>query len=156
MDTVRLAVADMLPQAQLKRIDLGLVQSEPAWVRGQSEALRMALRNLLDNAIKYTPAGGQIDISIEVVNGQVLLTVEDSGPGISPDALPRVFDRFFRAGDALAETGSGLGLAIVKTISDRHGATLVLDQSTRLGGLRAELRMALATPIAPLTPLGSR
>jgi two-component system OmpR family sensor kinase len=152
MDTVRLAVADMLPQAQLKRIDLGLVQSEPAWVRGQSEALRMALRNLLDNAIKYTPAGGQIDISIEVVNGQVLLTVEDSGPGISPDALPRVFDRFFRAGDALAETGSGLGLAIVKTISDRHGATLVLDQSTRLGGLRAELRMALAKPIIPLTP----
>jgi two-component system OmpR family sensor kinase len=156
MDSVRLAVADMLPQAQLKRIDLGLVRSEAAWVLGQPEALRMALRNLLDNAIKYTPAGGQIDISIEVANGQALLAVDDSGPGISPDARPRVFDRFFRADDALAEAGSGLGLAIVKTIADRHGATLRLDQSTRLGGLRAELRMALATPIAPLTPLGSR
>ena len=147
MATVRLAVADMLPQAQLKQIDLGLVQSEAAWVRGQPEALRMALRNLLDNAIKYTPAGGRIDISIEVVDGQALLAVDDSGPGISPDARPRVFDRFFRASDALAETGSGLGLAIVKTIADRHGASLRLDQSARLGGLHAELRMALVTPL---------
>ena len=155
MDSVRLAVADMLAQAQLKQIDLGLVKSEPAWVRGQPEALRMALRNLLDNAIKYTPAGGQIDISIEVVNGQALLAVDDSGPGISPDARPRVFDRFFRAGNVLAETGSGLGLAIVKTIADRHGATLRLDQSAGLGGLRAELRMALVMPLTPLPPLGS-
>ena len=155
IDSVRLAVADMLAQAQLKQIDLGLVKSEPAWVRGQPEALRMALRNLLDNAIKYTPAGGQIDISIEVVNGQALLAVDDSGPGISPDARPRVFDRFFRAGNVLAETGSGLGLAIVKTIADRHGATLRLDQSAGLGGLRAELRMALVMPLTPLPPLGS-
>ena len=155
IDSVRLAVADMLAQAQLKQIDLGLVKSEPAWVRGQPEALRMALRNLLDNAIKYTPAGGQIDISIEVVNGQALLAVDDSGPGISPDARPRVFDRFFRAGNVLAETGSGLGLAIVKTIADRHGATLRLDQSAGLGGLRAELRMALVMPLTPSPPLGS-
>ena len=147
INTVRLAVADMLPQAQLKHIDLGLVQSEAAWVRGQPEALRMALRNLLENAIKYTPADGQIDIGIEVVNGQALLALDDSGPGISPDLRPRVFDRFFRSGEALAETGSGLGLAIVKTIADRHGATLRLDRSTRLGGLRAELRMALATTL---------
>ena len=146
-NTVRLAVADMLPQAQLKHIDLGLVQSEAAWVRGQPEALRMALRNLLENAIKYTPADGQIDISIEVVSGQALLALDDSGPGISPDLRSRVFDRFFRAGEALAETGSGLGLAIVKTIADRHDATLRLDRSTRLGGLRAELRMALATTL---------
>ena len=62
-------------------------------------------------------------------------------------ARPRVFDRFFRAGDALAETGSGLGLAIVKTIADRHGAFLRLDESARLGGLHAELRMALVTPL---------
>ena len=147
INTVRLAVADMLPQAQLKHIDLGLVQSEAAWVRGQPEALRMALRNLLENAIKYTPADGQIDISIEVVSGQALLALDDSGPGISPDLRSRVFDRFFRAGEALAETGSGLGLAIVKTIADRHDATLRLDRSTRLGGLRAELRMALATTL---------
>ena len=155
IDSVRLAVADMLAQAQLKQIDMGLVKSEPAWVRGQPEALRMALRNLLDNAIKYTPAGGQIDIGIEVVNGQALLAVDDSGPGISPDARPRVFDRFFRASNALAESGSGLGLAIVKTIADRHGATLRLDQSAGLGGLRAELRMALVMPLTPSPPLGS-
>jgi two-component system OmpR family sensor kinase len=147
IDIVRLSVADMLPQARLKHIDLGLAQSESAWVRGQPEALRMALRNLLDNAIKYTPAGGQIDISIGIVNGQALLAVDDNGPGISPDARPRVFDRFFRAEDALEEAGSGLGLAIVKTIADRHNATLRLDQSAGLGGLRVELRMALTTEL---------
>jgi two-component system OmpR family sensor kinase len=146
MDTLQLAVTDMLPQAQLKQIDLGVGQSEAAWVRGQPDALHMALRNLIDNAIKYTPNNGQIDISIEVANGQALLAVDDSGPGIAPDARPRVFDRFFRAADTLTETGSGLGLAIVKTIADQHGATLRLDHSARLGGLSVELCMPLAAP----------
>ena len=147
-EIIKLAVADVLPQAQLKQIDLGLANHQEAWVRGQPEALRMLLRNLLDNAIKYTPASGQVDVSIKVLNGQAWLAVEDSGPGIAPDERSRVFDRFFRAGDALAETGSGLGLAIVKAIADRHDAILQLDQSPRLGGLRVEMRMALAAPAA--------
>jgi two-component system OmpR family sensor kinase len=73
-----------------------------------------------------------------------VLTVEDSGPGIAKEAQLRVFDRFFRASDALTETGSGLGLAIVKTIADRHGASFRLDRSERLGGLRVQMRMATA------------
>ncbi len=144
MDTVRLAVADVLPQAQRKQIDLGSSKGVEAWVQGQSEALHIAVRNLLDNAIKYTPAGGHVDISIEVANGNALLAVEDSGLGIAPDERPRIFDRFFRASDASAEAGSGLGLAIVKTITDRHGATLQVDRSAHLGGLRIELSIALA------------
>ncbi len=141
-EIVKLAVADVLPQAQLKQIDLGLASDQVAWVRGQPEALRTLLRNLLDNAIKYTPPSGQVDISIDVSSGQAMLVVEDSGPGIAPAEQARVFDRFFRAGGGLAETGSGLGLAIVKTIADRHGASLQLGQSARLGGLRVEMRMA--------------
>ena len=152
LEIVRLAVADILPLAQLKQIDLGLTGQVSAQVKGQPEALRVALRNLLDNAIKYTPASGRVDIGIEVKGDLAVLTVEDNGPGVAPDALPRLFDRFFRAGDTLPETGSGLGLAIVKTIADRHGATVVVAPSTRLGGLRVELRLALApTTAAPLT-----
>lgn len=142
-ELVKLAVADVLPQARRKRIDLGLAGNpaiEPMPVHGQAEALRMLLRNLLDNAVKYTPASGQVDVSLQAQQGQPMVTIEDSGPGIAAEDRPRVFDRFFRASDVALEAGSGLGLAIVKVIADRHGATLVLDRSTRLGGLRVDLR----------------
>ena len=143
---VQLAVADTLPQARLGQIDLGLadnpsVQAVPP-VSGQLEALRMLLRNLLENAVKYTPRGGQVDVSLDLVDGQPVLTVEDSGPGIAPENRPRVFDRFFRGSDTAPQTGSGLGLAIVKAIADRHGAVLALSESARLGGLKVEVRFA--------------
>lgn len=153
---VQLAVADVLPQAGHKHIDLGLSDHSPTpktpeasempAVFGQAEALRILLRNLLENAVKYTPPGGQVDVSLEAQQGQPVLTVEDSGPGIAPENRPRVFDRFFRASDTAQETGSGLGLAIVKVIADRHGATLALDSSARLGGLKVEVRFAPAPP----------
>ena len=141
-EIVRLAIADMLPQAQLKQIDLGLHQHETTWVHGQPDALRILLRNLLDNAVKYTPVSGRVDVSLEMIDKQAVLTVEDSGPGIADEDRGRVFDRFFRTGDIQGETGNGLGLAIVKTIADRHGATLQLDASDRLGGLRVTMRLA--------------
>jgi two-component system OmpR family sensor kinase len=105
--------------------------------------------NLLDNAIKYTPADGQVDISLGLQQGQPVLTIEDSGPGIAPDDYPRVFDRFFRAGDVAPESGSGLGLAIVKVIAERHGAVFALDRSARLGGLKVEIRFPASAWPAP-------
>ncbi|MDB5868091.1 MAG: integral rane sensor signal transduction histidine kinase, partial [Polaromonas sp.] len=153
---VKLAVADVLPQARRKQIDLGLADSPPGQfaqegleVSGQAEALRILLRNLLENAVKYTPAGGQVDVSLDTRQGRPVLRVEDSGPGIAPQDRARVFDRFFRASDAALETGSGLGLAIVKAIADRHGATLALDRSARLGGLQVEVRFPPAPAPAP-------
>lgn len=150
----KLAVADVLPQARHKHIDLGLTESPPVpanvEVNGQAEALRILLRNLLDNAVKYTPPGGRVDVSLHIENGLPVLTVEDSGPGIAAQDRARVFDRFFRASDAATETGSGLGLAIVKVIADRHGATLALDRSERLGGLKVELRFPAARPASAL------
>ena len=141
---VQLAVADVLPQAGLKQIDLGLAGNPPGQdgleVAGHGEALRILLRNLLENAVKYTPPGGQVDIRLAQQDGRPVLTVEDSGPGIAPANRVRVFDRFFRASDAAPETGNGLGLSIVKAIADQHGATLALDRSERLGGLRVEVR----------------
>lgn len=145
---LQLAVADVLPQAVHKRIDLGLADNPPDRadfsVHGQAEALRILLRNLLENAVKYTPPGGQVDVSLHGQPGQPVLTVEDSGPGIAAEDQARVFDRFFRASDVALEPGSGLGLAIVKAIADRHGAALALGRSERLGGLRVEVRFPAA------------
>jgi len=141
-EVIRLAVADVLPQARGKQIDLGLTESQPAdlaRVQGEPDALRVLLRNLLDNAVKYTPAAGRVDVSLEGAPGQPVLVVEDSGPGIAAEERERVFDRFYRASGAALETGSGLGLAIVQVIAARHGATLELGHSERLGGLRVSV-----------------
>ena len=80
-----------------------------------------------------------------------MLIVEDSGPGIAAEHRLRVFDRFFRASDVALESGSGLGLAIVKVIADRHGATLALDRSERLGGLKVEVHFPSALPVSGLS-----
>ncbi|WP_309681743.1 ATP-binding protein [Polaromonas sp.] len=153
---IKLAVADVLPQAALKQIDLGLA-GEPAPtvppIAGQGEALRMLLRNLLDNAVKYTPAGGQVDVSLRQRAEGLMLTVEDSGPGIAPEHRARAFDRFYRAGDVGLAPGSGLGLAIVQVIAQRHGATLALGTSARLGGLKVEMLFAAALVPAAAGPV---
>src|SRR6185369_4668468 len=122
-----------------KRIDVGLATSDPVWVQGQPEPLHILLRNVLDNAIKYSPEGGQVDISLTVQEGASCLTVEDNGPGIPEAERERVFDRFYRTVDANA-AGSGLGLAIVGAIAARHAARVRMDRSERLGGLKVEVR----------------
>lgn len=132
----RLALADAAGSAASRQIDLGLVQADPGIVMGHEEALRILLRNLLDNAIKYTPVGGTVNLAIRRHDGQALLTVDDSGPGVSAEDRQRVLDRFYRVAGTEG-SGSGLGLAIVKTIADLHQATLSIDRSESLGGLRA-------------------
>ncbi len=133
---VRLAMADAAGAAALRQIDLGLVQADPSIVMGHEEALRILLRNLLDNAIKYTPVGGTVNLAIRSNEEKTFLTVEDSGPGIAADDRLRVLDRFYRV-TGTEGGGSGLGLAIVKTIADLHNAALTIDSSGSLGGLRA-------------------
>jgi two-component system OmpR family sensor kinase len=132
----RRAVADLAGVAQAKGIDLGLQRADAVEVEGQPDALMILLRNLVDNAIKYTPQGGTVDVSVVAESGGVRVTVEDSGPGIPPAERERVFDRFYRVPGSDA-AGSGLGLAIIKSIADRHGAALALGESKRLGGLEA-------------------
>ncbi|MBC7437816.1 MAG: sensor histidine kinase N-terminal domain-containing protein [Bdellovibrionales bacterium] len=148
-NVVRLAVGDVLPLAQARGIDLGLAPGAATAelkVRGDAEALRMMLRNLLDNAVKYSPCPGQVDVDLqEDAQGAAVLAVEDSGPGIRPDERELVFDRFYRSPEAAAHaTGSGLGLSIVRAIALRHGASLNLTSGTRLHGLRAEVRFSPA------------
>jgi two-component system OmpR family sensor kinase len=137
-EIARLAISDAIAAAQARRIDIGMARADVAEVRGQAEALRTLLRNLLDNAVKYTPEGGRVDVGIAATAEGVELSVEDSGPGLPAEERARVLDRFYRSGEPQAP-GSGLGLAIVKSIADLHGATLAIDRSAALGGLRVSV-----------------
>ena len=137
-DIARRTVGDMAGLAKAKGVDLGLQQADEVVVEGQADALNIMLRNLVDNAVKYTPAGGTVDLSVRA--GKTVV-VEDSGPGIPVEERERVFDRFYRIAGSEA-AGSGLGLAIIKAIAERHGATLTLGQSERLGGLSATIQFA--------------
>ncbi|QHJ00541.1 two-component sensor histidine kinase [Xylophilus rhododendri] len=139
-DVVQTVVADALPLAAARQIDLGVVASDSAPLTGHAESLQTLLRNLLDNAIKFAPPGGRIDVELRQSAGEVLLAVDDNGPGIAQEFRARVLDRFFRAPDAQAP-GSGLGLAIVRAVAERHGGRLALLASPTLGGLRVELRL---------------
>jgi two-component system OmpR family sensor kinase len=142
----RRAVADLIGVAQARQIDLGLQRADAGMVEGQPDALMILLRNLVDNAIKYTPSGGTVDVSVvaepRASGGAIAVTVEDSGPGIPAEERERVFDRFYRVPGSDA-AGSGLGLAIIKAIAERHGAVLTLGESQRLGGLAATVRFPL-------------
>jgi len=138
----QLALADVAPAAQARDMDMGLLESDAAPVPGRPEALRMLVRNLLDNAVKYTPPGGQVDLQLHrTADNAVELVVEDSGPGIAPEHRERVMQRFVREA-ADSAPGSGLGLAIVQAIAQAHGASVGLDASPRLGGLRVTVRFA--------------
>ncbi len=117
-------------------------------VAADPEALRQVLTNLLDNAIRYTPDGGRIVVTAEPVQGGVVLAVRDSGQGIAPDHLPRIFERFYRvdASRSREEGGTGLGLAIVKHIVEAHGGRV--DAESELGAgttVTAWFPMASAT-----------
>jgi two-component system OmpR family sensor kinase len=96
-------------------------------VRGDADALATLLSNLVDNALRYTPQGGRVDVGVAIDSGRAMLSVRDSGPGIPEADRERVFDRFVRGSvTAGAVRGSGLGLSIVKRIAERHGAHITV------------------------------
>ena len=128
-------VGDLWEAANARHIDIGLIDADDALVLGHQDALNILVRNLLDNAIKYTPVGGTINVSVQKNGVHTQLTVEDSGPGVPQEDQERIFDRFYRvAGTQSGRSGSGLGLAIVKTIAEMHGAELSIGSSPALGG----------------------
>ena len=131
-------VADAHALAVARRIDLGLDAEANAVVQGDRDALRTLVRNLVDNAVRYTPPGGRVHVrTAKEPQGGAVLEVTDSGPGIPAADRARVFDRFYRRAST-PEGGSGLGLAIVKAIADRHGARVALEDAPG-GGLRASV-----------------
>jgi two-component system sensor histidine kinase MprB len=111
----------------------------PCVVDGTPARLDRAVANLLDNAAKWSPAGAAVDVSVR--DGEVV--VRDRGPGIAPDDLPHVFDRFYRASAARGLPGSGLGLAIVRQVAEAHGGTVAAENADGGGALlRLRLRSA--------------
>jgi len=110
--------------AEDKNIQVTCAAAEPVWVEGDQARLKQVVVNLLDNAIKYTLQGGAVALSVSALDSKAVLEVADNGIGIPAEALPRVFDRFFRFDKARSRElgGAGLGLSIVKSICTAHGA----------------------------------
>jgi two-component system, OmpR family, sensor kinase len=124
----RRVLEDLLPLAAAKRIDIGVEGQQDASVWVSEMDLTTLVRNLVDNAIRYTPDDGRVDLAASITGDTIVLTVKDTGPGIPETEYGRVFDPFYRSlgGDRV---GSGLGLSIVKAISDRIGAEVRLAPS---------------------------
>jgi two-component system OmpR family sensor kinase len=125
-EVYRRVLEDLLPLAERKHIDIGVESVEDMQVTLNEADLLILVRNLVDNAIRYTPHGGRIDLSVERVQEAAILQVKDSGPGITAEEQSRVFDPFYRC-LGTDEAGSGLGLSIVKAIADRTGTRVRLS-----------------------------
>ncbi|MCP3462931.1 HAMP domain-containing sensor histidine kinase [Bradyrhizobium sp. CCGUVB23] len=138
-------VADLLPEAADRGIDLGFALVEPLTVRGEPAMLAAIIRNLLENALRFTPRGGTIDIGVYREDGMAILQVEDTGPGIASADMDQVFEPFFRGSRPEGE-GTGLGLSIVKRIVDSLGGRIALENIAGIGrsGLRATVRLPIA------------
>jgi two-component system OmpR family sensor kinase len=142
---VRAQVAALSAKAQHAGLDLGADAEQPVWTVGDELQLGVLAENLIENAVRYTPAGGVIDVSAEVIDGSPVLRVVDDGPGIPTEERHAVFERFCRGETArgVAPDGSGLGLAIVKSVAERHDATVELR--TPQSGRGLEVRVSFPT-----------
>ena len=146
-EMVRRTVAEFVPLAEAAGIDLGIESAEAVRVAGDADALRRLIANLLDNAVRYTPAGGRVDVAVGREAGapsRAVVTVTDTGPGIPPEERERVFARFHRI-PGTAGTGSGLGLALARSIAGRHDGEVLLEDGPGGRGLRVLLRL----PVLP-------
>lgn len=119
----------------------------PVEVHGDPQRLAQLVGNLLENSLRYTDAGGRVQVSIARDDSRALLAWEDSAPGVPPEALPRLFERLYRVDESRSRAagGSGLGLAIARSIVEAHGGRIEARASA-LGGLRIEVHLPLAQP----------
>ena len=140
-------IEESLPLADRRHIDLGLAHAEPIALQGDPDALRVLLRNLLDNALRYTPDGGQVDVLVRreqaATGSGAVLEVVDTGPGIPEPERTRVFDRFYRV-PGTGSSGSGIGLALVRTIAERHGGRVELGRGRDGRGLSVRVTLLTA------------
>jgi signal transduction histidine kinase len=134
-EAIQTSIKTMNPFAKSRKIKLVLDDTDDKLIiEGNSVLLSRAVGNLLDNAIKYTPEGGEVHIKLGQNNGHALVSVIDNGPGIRATDLPRVFEKFYRARPELDDMpGSGLGLAIVKIIIEHHGGQVWVESQPDIG-----------------------
>ena len=140
-----LAVEEAMVIARDNSIDITLRRDPGAVVQGHRASLNSLITNLIDNAVRYTPSGGRIEVATVARNGEAILEITDTGPGIPASERDRVFDRFYRMPGALTQ-GSGLGLAIVKRVADLHGAKVELDDNPFGQGLRVRIAFPAYQP----------
>jgi two-component system OmpR family sensor kinase len=122
------AIQDAVNVANAKNVDLGLKQLDDIQVDVDASAVTIALRNLVDNAVRYVPEGGKVDVTVVNCEGYLVCSVKDSGRGVPDDQLVRVTERFYRVPGTVS-SGSGLGLSIVSEIARRNGGRLVLQNA---------------------------
>lgn len=144
----RRVLEDFLPLAEARHIDIGLEGNEDATVWASELDLLTLVKNLVDNAIRYTPVGGRVDLSVTTQEGRAVLRIQDSGPGIEVSERERVFDPFYRTLGS-DQAGSGLGLSIAKAIADRIGAEIQLGFSDEVAhcGLCVCVLVPMAKPL---------
>jgi len=150
LDPARLAedvVELYAPLAEDKGIAVTCHADPGQIVAGDRHLLFQALANLVDNAVKYTPAGGQVAVTVAPVDGRTEVMVADSGPGIPAASYERVLDRFVRLDQTRSTPGNGLGLSLVRAVARLHGASLVLDDNA------PGLKVRMTFPPAPSAPV---
>lgn len=138
--------------AEDKRIALTCEAGQPVFIQGDRSRIKQVIVNLLDNAIKYTQDQGRVRIKVHGANGHAVLEVEDTGVGIPPEALPHVFERFYRVDKARSadDESAGLGLSIVKAICTAHGAQVEASSAANIGS-RFLVKLPLPVPENPST-----
>jgi signal transduction histidine kinase len=136
-DTVEHVISTLQLQATQKQIQLTLevAQSLPLFMEADQALLHQAIYNLVENALKYTPEGGRVTVRLRPEGESVVFEIQDTGIGIAPSDLPRLFEKFYRARqrEARAQHGSGLGLAIVRSIAEQHGGKVWVESELGKG-----------------------
>jgi two-component system, OmpR family, sensor kinase len=140
-------VADLLPAAGAKSIDIGFALIETAEIRADPIELATLIRNIVDNAIRFTPHGGRIDAQVHAAGELAIFQLVDTGPGVPAEDLERLFEPFYRGTDPI-EDGTGLGLAIVRRIVDNLGGSVALQNRSGSDqtGLYVTVRLPLSRP----------
>ena len=137
--------------AEAKAVALNITINDELPVMGDPTRLRQAIANLVDNAVKYTPAGGKVTLSAVANGADAVVTVSDTGPGVPAPEQARVWERLYRGDSSRSERGLGLGLALVRAIIEAHGGKVSLRNATE-GGAVFELRLALSE--VPVVEIG--
>ena len=132
--------------AEVKRIRVDVVKGPRVEVSVDVSRLRQALTNLLDNALKYTPAGGVVTLSAAAEDGAAAVRIRDTGMGITADELPRIWNRLYRGDRSRTEPGLGLGLSLVKAIVEAHGGRVAVSSTVGSG---SEFTVSLPRDSAP-------
>jgi len=151
---IRQTVDAFAMQAQIRHIELTVSDmTPPLWLRLDAAKVETVLRNLIANAMRFTPSGGQVRVELQLETEQVRLSVTDTGSGIHPDDLPHIFERYYqsRRPDAPTQGGTGIGLSLNREYCALWGGILTVNSEWGRGTVAAFTYPALLTPIAPLS-----